>query len=730
VLGLAEQTIKESLQVLANSRRRWLLVLDNADDATFDYSVYLPSGNRGAVIMTSRVPECRKYSTLEPEALEGLELLHSTQLLLKAARLPEDSWSLHTVHAQEIVQLLGSHTLALIQAGAYIAEGYCRLAQYAERFRRQRRQLLEHHPDQEKSRYQNVYATFEASLEGLKHSGDTAGQDALDLLATLSVLHSSTLPLMVFEDAWAGARMVLDHERRVADASSHSKPPLRSWRSKLLGKNFKQKQHPTDQDAYTFDVLTDEHVRRLPQLIGTERAEWNDYRLMKATATLASLSLVTRHQSLEDDGISMHPLAHAGAKDRLGPLQQDLTWVSTACLFAMARGRSRRWQVHERDLLPHIQSFFSFDPMTILSYGPQRMILPLLVHCGWVIFAVNDYKRLQNLLEVIYQEIRVTAWNIPPQHMSLILLASRAALHLRQSRLAITLLEHIDKVQMATLRDPEIARLLTQHDLARAYNDNGDAEKAVPLLENLINRYKALPSDGDNLARLASTQFELSRAYSLNGQPQRTVELLQEVVDQHQPTSQTATIHGRLRLQHALAIAYLGNGQNYDAVALLEQVVQAYETVLGDAHPDRLLSQQELARAYDANGQIEKSLPILENVVRVRETSLEDTDYSLLTSKYALAYTYSHLGQYDKALALREQIVSVYKTILEETQPDRLMAEYALSLTYIDTKQPEKALVLMRHVTKIRKTTLDCEHPQRRESERLLRVLEAGTAYD
>jgi tetratricopeptide (TPR) repeat protein len=719
-LGLTGQTVEESLQALANSTRRWLLVLDNADDATFDYSVYLPSGNRGAVIMTSRVPACSKYSTLEPEALEGLELLYSTQLLLKAARLPKDSWSSHTAQAQEIVQLLGSHTLALIQAGAYIAEGYCRLSQYAEKFRKQRRQLLEHHPDQAKSRYQNVYATFEASLEGLMRSGDEAGQDALDLLATVSMLHSSILPLMVFQDAWTGARMLLDHERRIADSIAPEMPPSRSWRARLLGKKFKQSHIPPNQDAYTFDVLTNEHISRLLRLVGTERVEWNDYRLKKAVATLASLSLVTRHQFEEDDGISMHPLAHAWARDRLEPSQQEKTWVSTACLFAMGREKSTRWKAHERELLPHIQSFFSFDPRTVLSYGPQRMMLPLLVHCGWVILAVSDLRRLQTLLEVIYEEIGVTAWNIPKQHMSLILLASKSALYLRQTRLAIALLEHIDKVQMATLEN--------KRNLAHAYNDNGDAEKAAALLENYIKTYKTMPSRGENLNVLAETQSELSRAYNLNGQPEKAVALLQEVVDSHQPALQTVANHGLLRSQHALAIAYLANGQKGDAVALLEQVVKTYETLLDEAHPSRLSAEQELARAYDANGQLEKSLPILENVVRIRETSLEDTDYSLLISQYSLAYTYSHLSQHKKALELREHIVNVYRTILEETQPDRLMAEYALSLTYIDTKQPEKALELMRHVVKIRKTTLEYEHPQRRESERLLGVLEAGTA--
>lgn len=128
-LGSSAETNKEVLLALANTQERWLLVLDNADDPEFDYTSYIPSGNQGVVIMTSRIPACSQYSTIPLEKLEGLEEDYPTQLLLKAAHIPEASWESCSEQAKVIVQLLGSHTLALIQAGAYIAEGHCRLDQ-------------------------------------------------------------------------------------------------------------------------------------------------------------------------------------------------------------------------------------------------------------------------------------------------------------------------------------------------------------------------------------------------------------------------------------------------------------------------------------------------------------------------------------------------------------------------------------------------------------------------
>ena len=194
--------------MLANTKRSWLLILDNADDPEFDYRAYLPSGSYGAVLITSRVPLCRGYSTTGSEALAGLDVDLSAQLLLKAAKIPEDVWVSYDQQAKNVVELLGSHTLALIQAGAYIANGHSRLNQYPEWYRRQRQRLLKYRPRQAQSRYRDVYATFEASAQILEQSGSEAAKDALHLLNILSMLQSSILPLQIFEDVWNGARQI------------------------------------------------------------------------------------------------------------------------------------------------------------------------------------------------------------------------------------------------------------------------------------------------------------------------------------------------------------------------------------------------------------------------------------------------------------------------------------------------------------------------------------------
>jgi len=92
-IGSSVDKLPDPLQLLANTNKRWLLILDNADDPTFDYQDYFPSGTNGMILMTSRVSECAQYGTVGAEALEGLDPKASTHLLLKAAQIPKENWS-------------------------------------------------------------------------------------------------------------------------------------------------------------------------------------------------------------------------------------------------------------------------------------------------------------------------------------------------------------------------------------------------------------------------------------------------------------------------------------------------------------------------------------------------------------------------------------------------------------------------------------------------------------
>ncbi|KAH7111145.1 hypothetical protein B0J11DRAFT_417844, partial [Dendryphion nanum] len=94
--------------------------------------------------------------------------------------------------------------------------------------------------------------------------------------------------------------------------------------------------------------------------------------------------------------------------------------------------------------------------------------------------------------------------------------------------------------------------------------------------------------DEEDLNRLAS-QHELAIAYEADGQVKKTVELMEHVVVMREKMH--AEEHpDRLASQHALAGAYQADRQVKGAVALMEHVVAVEVRVFRDDHPSRLVS--------------------------------------------------------------------------------------------------------------------------------------------
>lgn len=119
---------------LQETPHSWLLVLDNADDPKLDYALYLPAASKGHVLITSRVPETADLQTAGMDFYESLSETTAVELLLKASKIDLNVYSTHCVDARKIVNLLGCHALAIVQAGASISQGICGLEEYAEMF--------------------------------------------------------------------------------------------------------------------------------------------------------------------------------------------------------------------------------------------------------------------------------------------------------------------------------------------------------------------------------------------------------------------------------------------------------------------------------------------------------------------------------------------------------------------------------------------------------------------
>ena len=529
-LGHSIESIPEALQILASTKESWLLILDNADDPDFDYQVYIPSGNYGAVLITSRVAKCKRYSPDATEALEGLEPEDAKKLLLQAAELPPQSWPSYDRAAEEVVRLLGSHTLGLILAGAYIANGHCRLSKYPHEYRRQRKRLLKYRLTQDQSRYSDIYATFEASAEALALSGEEVSKDALQLLDIISMLSSSVLPLQLFEDAWSSSMKILNSDS------------LRVTGINEMSRN---------------------HVSYLPGFLQTEEDEWDSYRLIEAKNRLVSLSLVIQHDLDESIGLSMHPLAHDWARER--EKQRGEIWITTGCILALSRSNNSLWQMQEARLLPHVLSYLDIEVHKALLFRSEAIIVPILLQCGRALLFMRQDNRLSYLLKDVFHELDQDVEQPYEKYLPLYKLQARNLFYLGKSKRAVALLEQVVKIEKTTLAETHPDWLASQYILAGAYKANGQTEEAVKLLERVVKIPKTMLAETH--PDWFVSQHELARAYKANGQIEEAVTLLEYVV-KIQQTTLAKTHPSRLVSRYALARAYEANGQVGEAVAL------------------------------------------------------------------------------------------------------------------------------------------------------------------
>lgn len=194
LLSLPEQDEQDqSIIVRAVKRwltthKRWLLILDNVDKLEMVLD-FLPTPASGDVLLTTRQHALGTFvQSIEIEKMgldEGVMfLLRRTRELMPGASLGQVSKESHS-RAAEIVTALEGLPLALDQAGAYIEETRCGLAQYLDLYGTRRKELLLRRGSFSMDHPDSVAATWSLSFQQVEQES-LAAADLLRLFAFLN----------------------------------------------------------------------------------------------------------------------------------------------------------------------------------------------------------------------------------------------------------------------------------------------------------------------------------------------------------------------------------------------------------------------------------------------------------------------------------------------------------------------------------------------------------------
>ena len=483
---------------LSNIQKHWLLIIDNADNLDMDISTIFPVGNRGSILVTTRNPHCRIHATVGSHELGKMGLEEGVKLLLRAADIEDASSVLMQKEARTIVNVMGCLALAIVQAGAYVQQGLCSISEYCAIYSHRREQLLNGLSMQAGSGYGfSVYTTWEVSLDAIESRSDRTSKHAIELIQIFGFFHRDNIAEEIFERAW---------------------------------KNIREEENFPKDLAGLFYIPSDEGG-----------SEWDPTAIREAAVLLASFSLIKL--DLINHSMSMHPLVHAWARDRLSEdSRQHYRAVASYTLssaipltFHASDYRFRRMSV------PHIDTCLESS------------------QCSPAILRYSDEDQIQMAIRF-----------------------SRAFIENGRPRDSMELCEKVFAARQSTLSSEHPDTLHAMNGLANSYENLGRHQEAMALREKTFEtRQRTFGSDDPgtlmSMNNLANSYSKLGRHQEAMELREKTLELRQRIFGSDHPETLSAMKN--------LANSYSQLGRHHEAVELGKNVIDERKRILGSEHP-------------------------------------------------------------------------------------------------------------------------------------------------
>ena len=229
-----------------------------------------------------------------------------------------------------------------------------------------------------------------------------------------------------------------------------------------------------------------------------------------------------------------------------------------------------------------------------------------------------------------------------------------------------------------------LASSLRQAVELRAQDEAGLIPVRLSLLSDALREVGSVPRDAINSAWIARAERLDIEAQS----PESRLMLVRWfAASWHFDDAEAALSTITSDLEHmqgadAIASAYVSTGRLNDAILLFEQILTDRVRILGNDHPDTLISRDNLAGAYESDGRLNEAITLYEQTLADSTRILGNDHPSTLASRNNLAEAYESNGRLSEAISLFEQILTDSIRILGNDHPDTLIVRNNLAYTY------------------------------------------------
>ena len=258
-----------------------------------------------------------------------------------------------------------------------------------------------------------------------------------------------------------------------------------------------------------------------------------------------------------------------------------------------------------------------------------------------------------------------------------------------------------------------LASSLRQAVELRAQDEAGLIPVRLSLLSDALREVGSVPRDTTNSAWIARAERLDIEAQS----PESRLMLVRWFASSwHFDDAEAAlsTITSDLEHMHgadAIASAYVSAGRLNDATLLFEQILTDRVRILGNDHPDTLISRDNLAGAYEADGRFNEAITLYEQTLADSTRILGNDHPSTLASRNNLAGAYESNGRLSEAISLFEQILTDSIRILGNDHPDTLIVRNNLAYTYQHAGCLNEAISLYEQILTDSIRILGDDHP-------------------
>jgi tetratricopeptide (TPR) repeat protein/transcriptional regulator with XRE-family HTH domain len=590
-----QEKVVTSVRRWLTAHTDWLLIVDNVGDPDLLQGV-LPPTRQGAILLTTRAQALGTLAELlvvPPMQAEEGAMLVLRRARIVAAQDIDALAALPQTTATELVNLLEGLPLALDQAGSYIEETGCSIADYLQRYSSQRKALLARrgihagvHPD-------SVYATLQLSMHWIEQVHPAAAE----LLRLCAFLHAEAIPE---ELLLAGKGMLGPVLEATLVDLYHLDLVLATLRNASL-----ITRHP---ETYSLTVHRLVQAVFQDQMELTEVALWSQRAVRVVNAAFPAVEFAIWSQC-------ERYLAHACA---------CLSWLESAgdscaeagelCykagFYLMIRGRYEEAEPLLRQSVELGEQYYGSE---------YPLLIPRLLRLAELYYGREKHQPTEQLLQ---RALAIGEQHLPPTHPSLVeTLNALARLYRWQQKYeqANLLYQRASRIQEQQLQSEQPETVVVLVHLATMYQSQGKYERAEPLYQRALRVQER--QLGSRHPQLIETLNALATLYYEQDKYELAEPLYLRAI--HIQEQQLHSEHPKAALVLAnLAELYRMQGKYEEAQPLYQRALHIREQQLGPAHPEVTHVLYQLALLCHEQGQLEQAESLYQRALKICEQAL------------------------------------------------------------------------------------------------------------